>query len=176
MTPAKFCQPVSKSLSSLPQHADKSKAAKLQLDNHCLREGFRKVPHSTIYIFLAREADLWADFILTHHAFDLEIRDTAYVTSQQMERQQCCLKRLKRDASWQLREHGQSTDPHIKDQRIRRDGEERSQAVVIAHLHTCTHQTNAKLNHQSCRFDRVLSWVWLLAGWTIHLCLSGSNQ
>lgn len=118
-----------------------------------------------LFIFSALEANLWVDLILTYHAFDLEIQRLSTPSYRQMQRQQCCLKMLKGDASWQLQEHRHSTEPHIKDQRIRRDGGERSSAVVIAHLHTCTHQKNAKPDPQSNRFDKALSWVWLLACW-----------
>lgn len=68
---------------------------------------------------------------------------------------------------WQPGGLGQSKSPHIKGRRIRRDGGERSSAVVIAHLHTCTRQTNARLTHHLHGFDRALTWIWLLASvWT----------
>lgn len=51
-----------------------------------------------------------------------------------------------------------STGAHIKDGKIRRDSGERSATDAIAHLHTCTRQTN----YHSYRFDRTLSGVRLL--------------
>lgn len=134
----------------------KSKAAKLRSDDQCSREAFREVPQSAIYIFSPRSqpACEWTSF--SHIMFLIWRYRASY---RLMERQGCCLKMLKGDFCWQPQEVGHSPGPHIKDQRIRRDGGERSSAVVIKHLHTCTLQTNARLNHQLYMFDTALSWA-----------------
>lgn len=141
----------------------KSKAGKLRLDNHCSREAFREVPQSASYIFSPRSqpACEWTSF---SHIMVLIWRYRPSTSSYRlMERQRCCLKMLEGDFYWQPRELGHRPGPHIKEQRIRRHSGERSSAVVITHLHIRTLQTNARLNHQLYKFDRALSWVWLLA-------------
>lgn len=75
----------------------------------------------------------------------------------------------KGDFCWRLPEFGHIADLHIKEERIRRDGGERSPAAGIALLHTCTDQANTRLKHHSCRFRESGQLV-------VHLSLSHSQQ